>query len=285
MMLADDDAEDFYREALGCLIRSRTPFLLGGAYAFAHYTGIVRRTKDLDVFIRPADCGRVLESLAAEGYRTEVTDPDWIAKAFRATHFVDVIFSSGNSIATVDDAWFTHATRVRVLGCDVALAPVEEMIWSKAFVMERERFDGADVLHLILRCGSRMDWKRLLARMEPHWEILLAHLTLFLYVYPSRRELVPAWLLDVLQGRLHAVRAGGNATEALCRGPVVSRAQYRIDVEDWGFAAPPRPDVGLVLTTQGKEEEVEHGDDEAEESPHGRRRRLALPRRQRRAPA
>ena len=28
------------------------PFLVGGAYAFAHYTGIVRHTKDLDLFVR-----------------------------------------------------------------------------------------------------------------------------------------------------------------------------------------------------------------------------------------
>ena len=26
------------------------------------------------------------------------------------------------------------------------------MIWSKAFIMERERFDGADVAHLLLHC-------------------------------------------------------------------------------------------------------------------------------------
>jgi hypothetical protein len=26
---------------------------------------------------------------------------------------------------------------------------VEEMVWQKAFIMERERFDGADVVHLI----------------------------------------------------------------------------------------------------------------------------------------
>jgi hypothetical protein len=283
MVLADDVAEDFYREALGCLIGSRVPFLLGGAYALAHYTGIVRRTKDLDVFIRPADCGRVLDAFARAGFRTELTDPNWIAKAFHASHFVDIIFSSGNSIATVDDGWFSHATRVRALGWDVCIAPVEEMIWSKAFVMERERFDGADVLHLILRCGSRMDWRRLLERMEPHWEVLLAHLTLFQYAYPSHREIVPAWLLDVLEGRLQAVRAAGNVPGKLCRGPLISRAQYRIDVEDWGFAALPRPDVGVVLTPHPPEE-LEHGD-EAEEGPHGRRRRFALSRRQRRTPA
>ena len=30
------------------------PFLVGGAYAFARYTGIERHTKDFDVFVRAA---------------------------------------------------------------------------------------------------------------------------------------------------------------------------------------------------------------------------------------
>ena len=34
----------------------------------------------------------------------------------------------------------------------------EETLWSKAFVMERERYDGADVAHLILAHGERLDW-------------------------------------------------------------------------------------------------------------------------------
>jgi hypothetical protein len=29
-------------------------YLVGGGYAMAHYTGIARNTKDLDIFIRPA---------------------------------------------------------------------------------------------------------------------------------------------------------------------------------------------------------------------------------------
>ena len=28
------------------------------------------------------------------------------------------------------------------------------MIWSKAFIMERERYDGADIAHLIWRAGA-----------------------------------------------------------------------------------------------------------------------------------
>jgi hypothetical protein len=44
------------------------------------------------------------------------------------------------------------------------------MIWSKAFIMERERFDGADVMHLIHENANRLDWNRLLERFGQHGE-------------------------------------------------------------------------------------------------------------------
>src|SRR5262245_9880001 len=39
---------DFYLRALKLVRESGVPFLLGGAYAFGTYTGILRHTKDLD---------------------------------------------------------------------------------------------------------------------------------------------------------------------------------------------------------------------------------------------
>jgi hypothetical protein len=44
---------NFYRAALSLLLRAQVPFLVGGAYAFAHQTGIVRHTKDLDILHDP----------------------------------------------------------------------------------------------------------------------------------------------------------------------------------------------------------------------------------------
>ena len=66
-----------------------------------------------------------------------------------------MIFSSGNGVATVDDEWFAHAPEGEVLGLPVRLVPAEEMIWSKAFIMERERFDGADIMHCSSRAAPR----------------------------------------------------------------------------------------------------------------------------------
>jgi hypothetical protein len=50
---------------LKTLQASEIPFLVGGAYAFERYTGIVRHTKDLDIFIRKNDCDRLFEIFAA----------------------------------------------------------------------------------------------------------------------------------------------------------------------------------------------------------------------------
>ena len=192
----------FYRSVLDVLRQSGPPFLVGGAYALARYTGVVRHTKDLDLFVRPSDAGRALEALAAAGWRTEITFTHWLGKAFGGEDFIDVIYSSGNGLCPVDDAWFTHAVESEVLGGTARLCPPEEIIWQKAFIQERQRFDGADVAHLIRACGQTMDWPRLLGRFGSHWPVLFGHLMLFRYIYPSETHCIPAAVLRELTARL-----------------------------------------------------------------------------------
>ncbi|RPJ33299.1 MAG: hypothetical protein EHM35_10655 [Planctomycetaceae bacterium] len=226
---------NFYCAALSLLQRAQVPFLVGGAYAFAQLTGIVRHTKDLDIFTRRKDYERVLQVLSAAGYRTEVTDPRWLAKAYSGEDFIDVIFSSGNAIAEVDDAWFEHAVDAKVMGLAVQLCPPEETIWSKAFVMERERYDGADIAHLLRAYGHRLDWDRLLDRFDAHWRVLFSHLILFGFIYPGERECIPPCvmedLLDRLRSEVHLIPTAGQ----LCQGTLLSKAQYATDIERWGY--------------------------------------------------
>ncbi len=226
---------NFYCAALSSLQREHVPFLVGGAYALAHHTGIVRHTKDFDIFTRPRDCERVLQVLSAAGYRTELTDPRWLAKAYSGEDFIDVIFSSGNAVAEVDDVWFEHAIEAKVMGVHVQLCPPEETIWSKAFVMERERYDGADIAHLLRAYGERLDWNRLLDRFNSHWRVLFSHLILFGFIYPFERGCIPAFvmeeLLDRLQSEMYLIPTAGR----LCQGTLLSKLQYATDVERWGY--------------------------------------------------
>jgi hypothetical protein len=85
----------------------------------------------------------------------------------------------------VDDEWFLRSATCVIFETSVKVIPLEELIWQKAHIMERERFDGADIAHILLKCGERLDWEHLLNRFGPDWRVLLSHLLLFGFIYPS----------------------------------------------------------------------------------------------------
>lgn len=225
----------FYVRTLAVLNAAGVPFLVGGAYALAKYAGIERHTKDLDLFVRKSDRDAVLQALEKAGYRTEVPFPHWLAKAHGEDGFIDVIYSSGNGEAEVDDEWFEHARGGEILGVPVKLCPAEEMIWTKAYVQERERFDGADVAHLILGQGETLDWRRLVRRFGEHWRVLFAHLVLFGFIYPSERHKVPAWVIREQFQKLMDEVGDGRVRRRTCFGTLLSREQYLVDLGKWGY--------------------------------------------------
>jgi hypothetical protein len=231
----DRHAAAFYRNVLETLNGSGIPYLVGGAYAFNQYTALSRHTKDLDIFIRRQDYLRLDDALLSAGYKTELTYPHWLGKIYAGDEFIDLIFSSGNGVAKVDDEWFDHAIHGEVLGVPAKLCPAEEMIWSKAFIMERERYDGADIVHLIRARNGQLDWQRLLRRFGPHWRILFNHLVLFGFVYPAHRNLVPAWVMLELIERLRDELRTPPPEDNICLGPLLSREQYLADIGEWGY--------------------------------------------------
>lgn len=164
---AANNRHAFYRDVLNLINGSRIPYLVGGGYALDHYTGIVRNSKDLDLVLEPAQAMAVLKLFSAHGYRTELSFPHWLGKIFSANDVVDIIFNSGNGICKVDNDWFDHSAPGEILGIAVKLCPAEELIWTKGFIMERERYDGADVAHLVRMRGAQLDWSRLLRRFDP----------------------------------------------------------------------------------------------------------------------
>lgn len=227
MQKARPKSASFYTEVLKSLSASDIPFLVGGGYALRRHTGTGRTTRDLDVFVLPRDVERVLARFAELGFRTELTFPHWLGKIYKGRAYVDVIFSSGNGVALVDESWFEHAVEDDVLGMKVKLSPAEEMIWSKAFLMERDRYDGADVAHLILARGLDLDWPRLLQRFREYPLVILSHLILFLFAFPSARDRIPSWAWEYLLSDLERSRHGRSEDgDPICRGTLLSREQY-----------------------------------------------------------
>lgn len=230
--LIDRGDASFYRAVLQTLRGHDVPFLLGGTFALCHHARFARHTKDLDVFVRKSDLLLALETLAGAGFRVELPYQHWLAKAYKGELFVDVIFSSGNGVAAVDEEWFAHASSGTALGVPVQICPAEETLWSKAYIMERERYDGADVAHLIRACGERLDWPRVVRRFGAHWRVLLSHLVLYGFIYPKERDKVPRRVLDDLLARLRTDETNDDA----CHGTLLSREQFLVDVEQWGYA-------------------------------------------------
>lgn len=248
----DTECAAFYKNAMELLRENNIDFLLGGAYALEAYTGLSRHTKDLDLFLRPEAVDRTLALFEENGYVAEKTFPHWLAKIHFGGNFTDLIYAAGNGLCDVDDSWFARARDDELLGLPVKIMAPEELIWMKAFIQERERYDGADVAHLIQSCAESMDWDHLRGRFDQDWRVLFSHLVLFGYIYPSECHRIPASLMEELTDRLG--REQKTAEKArVCRGTLLSRAQYLPDVDERGYR-----DARLDLRANMTVKDIEH---------------------------
>ena len=143
-------AEAFYSEVLRLMAESEIPFLVSGTYALASYTGIDRPTKDVDVFAKAGDALKMLSFFKERGFDVEMVDERWLARITRGELFVDVIYNMPTVTTHVTDEWFTDAPTAELFGAKVRLVPPTQVIWSKIFVQDHHRYDGADVAHMIL---------------------------------------------------------------------------------------------------------------------------------------
>lgn len=222
-----------YRQAVECLEYAGIPFAVAGAFALRQHTGIWRSTKDLDFFLEPTVVPDALEKLEQRGFKTEIKDPVWLAKAYCGDYFVDLITALGNAAMLVDRSWIERSEPCQLFGIQCRVLGAEEIIASKIFVSRRERFDLADVVHLIRALGNRLDWKRLQYLMSGHEELLLWSLVFFAYVYPAHVDLIPRELWNTLLKGLKS-HLDHPSADAPFRGTLIDPNMFAIDVEEWG---------------------------------------------------
>lgn len=223
-----------FREVLTLLRESKVPFAVSGAFALQHHTGICRDTKDLDLFLSAKDAARALVCLQQHGFETVISDPVWLAKAQRDNYFVDLITGMSNGVITVDPSWISRAHPAEIAGVHTRVLGAEELLASKLFVTRRERFDGADIAHIVYGTRGKLNWKRILHMVGEHWEILLWALLLFRYVYPAQSHYVPAHIWRDLIGRLSNAVSDRNP-KASFRGSLIDEFMFAIDVKEWGL--------------------------------------------------
>jgi len=224
----------FYRDVLQLLVELGIPHAVSGAFALQEHTGVRRPTKDLDIFVTAETAATALALLAERGFRCEICDSIWLAKVHRDDFFVDFITGMSNAAITVTDSWIARARPASVLGIKTAIVAPEELLASKLFVVRRERFDGADIAHIVYATAGQLDWNRILELAGAHWEMLLWALVLFHYVYPAQSNFVPLTIWTQLLNRM-MFRLLNPDPAARFHGSLVDENMFAIDVKVWGL--------------------------------------------------
>ena len=230
-----DEQATLFREVLLLLEQKQFHYAISGAFALRQHTGICRFTKDLDLFMTSHTSREMLRYLRKQGFECEVRDPVWLAKVHQGDFFVDLITGMSNGVIVVEDSWIDRASPAVVHGVKTRVLAPEELVASKIFVAKRERFDGADIAHVIYGTYPRFDWNRELQLVGEHWEMLLWSLLFFRYVYPAQTHYVPAAIWRELLQRLQKQIARPDP-HAEFRGSLVDELMFAIDTNEWGLA-------------------------------------------------
>jgi len=184
-----------YRLAIHEARARNVRFAFGGAFATAFYTGQLRNTKDFDFYVLPADVAPMKQALASAGlqdYHMQLPyDRSWIYRASRGDIIVDAIWAMANHRAVVDERWVTQGAEVSIRGEPLRVLPVEELIWSKLYVLQRERCDWGDVLNVLDAQAKAVDWNHLLMRLEDDTPLLAGALAVFSWLAPDRAPSIP----------------------------------------------------------------------------------------------
>jgi predicted nucleotidyltransferase len=197
---SDDQIQRTLAEAVSALRIAGVPFVLMGGMSTAAFAR-PRVTDDIDVFVRPEDAPRALDTLADAGFRTEETNPHWIYKAFRHGVLVDIIFRSTGDLY-LDDDMLRRAEEQEHLGVLVPLVSPEDLLVIKAVAANEENPQHwHDALSVIARC--QLDWSYLIRRARQAGPRRI--LSLLLYA-ESNDLAVPAEVIEDLFEVVHPTR-------------------------------------------------------------------------------
>jgi hypothetical protein len=185
----------------------------GGAFAAAVYKGRWRDTKDMDLYVLPEDREEMIEVLTVCGMRDYYDllpyDRRWIYRGFMDGVIVDIIWAMANQRTTVDARWLTAGPQVHFGGELVRVVPPEELLWSKLYVMQRDRCDWPDILNLLHALGPALDWRHLMDRVGEDAPLLKGVLAVFQWLSPDRAVELPKWIWPALERASQRSMQGG----------------------------------------------------------------------------
>lgn len=194
-----------YSAAMRALRGAGIEFMLGGGFAQGSFTGRWRHTKDIDFYILPEQRDVAVQALTAVGFsdyfEVHGYDRQWIYRSTRQGVIVDIIWAMANQRAQVEASWLDRANHISIRGEDILLIGLEEFMWCKLYIVQRDRCDWVDVMNLMYTNGRWTNWDHLIERLGDDVPLLQGVLALFGWVHPERASLIPSHVWSRLEVR------------------------------------------------------------------------------------
>ena len=162
-LIEDEVISPILNDVVHTLKKAGIAYLFGGGLA-AKCFGRERRTKDIDLFVRPENADPLLSALEKAGFRTQKTVPKRLYKAKKDDIPIDIIFKSAGNIF-LDDETFKRATQMEFMGSAINILPPEDLIVMKALATGQSTpthwYDALDVIK-----STSVDWDYLTRRAK-----------------------------------------------------------------------------------------------------------------------
>ena len=218
----------YHRVIAACHDRN-IPFAIGGALAALTYAGGWRNTKDLDIYALKQDRDTLIEILSSLGFEDYFSvlpyDRRWIYRAHQGDIIVDVIWAMANQRAQVDLAWL-RGPEIEVDGERIRLLAPEYSLWSKLYVLQRDRCDWPDCMNILYGVGPEINWPELIANVGFDLPLLAGLVSVFGWIAPARARELPQFVWGKL--RLHP------PMEAIDESTARERTSF-LDTRPWFF--------------------------------------------------
>lgn len=196
-----DEQWAFYKEVLDAVKSTGCHFALGGAFAWACYTGLYRNTKDLDLYVLPSDKQRYIDALTSIGatdlFDHQSYDRGWIYRSTRDGYIVDIIWSMANYRRELDPDYIEAGPVLEIRGERLHVLPAEELILNKLYILQRGRCDWFDAFNLLYCTAGKIDWHRLIEKLGDDLPLLAGALRVFAWLCPGKARQFPDFLWSV----------------------------------------------------------------------------------------
>jgi len=176
-----DTFQDVLRQVIATVEREEMPYLMIGGLV-SSTLGRSRESHDVDILVAPRDAVRLLEALAAQGFDTEQTFPEWLFKAAKDGVLIDVIFCAGSTVY-LDDEMLARSQPLQLGDLTVAAASPRTLVTKVASHTEGAPRYWHDALSIISRGG--LDWDYLVLRAR-----YAARRVLSLLIYAQSEDLL-----------------------------------------------------------------------------------------------